>query len=473
MDAFIALGGDNGYTPLRVGPIQPLGSGANYFPVSAATPIALDAETHPSGYAIRIKLENTHPDLPFRTSEQINGQLKIYSKLGMKQLTASRLSLRVYFESRTLFMGLRPKQSGALNQRMQNMKSAAAQDYDNVMGYEVHRGVIPSENLILSWDPKAQLDAVLEPGNGHSEVSIPFSFTIPQKMAITEFNKYSGAPRNLCPVRRHPPPTLRDSPVGSIQWIVEAVMDLAPNVQREQDEMMFLKPTDQRRIHGEGAGTKKVMEAKGGKWEAYVKEIAVLEKYHVRSEVYVNSGSRLSTDAPVLPLVLFLKHTGTRASALPSFLRSSKPKTMHLTHATITVRCTTSTRGGKEVVAHVRNVMVRRHELRFDADSGSSKPGIAIPSGDAAPLEIDLTFDVQSQEEMNLSATKQFSVPARNFTPSFRTPNIEHEYHIMVYLKFAGDEVQRIATQFPVQVVLGSIENQLPPYQDVAPEYSG
>ncbi|CAE6334944.1 unnamed protein product [Rhizoctonia solani] len=229
-----------------------------------------------------------------------------------------------------------------------------------------------------------------------------------------------------------------------------------------------------KRLSGEDLEPKKkVLDDKGEKWEAYVKEIAVLEKHFVHSEVYVTSGSQLPTDAPTFPLVLFLKHTGTRASSLPSFLRSSKPpKTMHLVRAMVAVRCATSTRGGKEVKAHARNIVIRQHELRFDSTSNSSTPGIAIPSGDAPPLEIDLTFDVQSQEEMELAAGKQFSLPAKNLTPSFRTPNIEREYYMMVSLQFAGDEVERIATQFPVQVIPGSSENQLPPYQDALPEYT-
>ncbi|CAE6456323.1 unnamed protein product [Rhizoctonia solani] len=512
MAALVALGGNHAYIPMRTGPGQPLGPGANYFPVSAATPLAVGADAHPSGYAIRIKLENPHPDNPFRTSERITGQLRIYTKPDTKQLTVPKLSLRVYFESRTLFTGLQAKQSGALNQKIQKVKSTAAQDYESVTKHEVHRGVLPPENLTLSWDSRAQLDVALEPGNEHSEASLPFSFIIPQRMAVTEFNNYSGAPRNLCPVRRCPPPTLRDSPVGSVQWVIEAIMDLTPNAQREKDHMMLLQPTDQlvltrlvfpvipapediaplrlepffgtdlekelfgsQRLSGEEVRSrKKVLEAKGGKWEAYVKEIAVLEKHYIRSEVHVISGSQLSTDAPVFPLVLFLKHTGTRASSIPSFLRSSKPKTMQLVRAMVTVRCTTSTRGGKEVKAHVRNVVIRQHELRFDSSSSSqaSAPGIDIPSGDAAPLEIDLTFNVQSQEEIDLAVGKQLSISAKNLTPSFRTPNIEHEYYIMVSLRFAGDEVERIATQFPVQVIPGSTGNQLPPYQDTLPEYT-
>ncbi|KAL5640209.1 hypothetical protein ACGC1H_007477 [Rhizoctonia solani] len=502
------LGGGVAYNPMRAGPPQLLGPGATYFPVSAATPLALTADAHPSGCSIRIKLDNPHPNNPFRTSNLITGQLKIYAKPDVKRLVVPRLSLRVFFESRTLFNGLRPKQSDGLHQRIQKVKSTAAQDYENVMMHEVHRGVVPSGDVSLSWDPQSQLDVALEPANEHGEVSLPFSFIIPPKMSATEFNKCSGAPRNLCPVKRCPPSTLRDSPVGSVQWVVEAVMNLVSNAQGEKDEMMLLQPTDQQvltrlvfpvmpapedvtslrnepffgsdmenQLFGSNRlsetnvdSRKKVIEARGGKWEVYVKEIAVFEKYNVWSEVYVNAGAQLSTNAPTFPLVLFLKHTGTRASSLPSFLRSSKSKTIHLVRAMVTLRCRTSTRGGKEISAHVRNVVIRQHELRFDSDS--TTPGFVIPSGDAAPLEIDLTFDVQSQKEMDLSSGKQFSVPARNLTPSFRAPNIEHEYHMMISLIFEGDKAERIATQFPVQVVPSNAEGQLVPFQDTLPEYT-
>ncbi|CUA67417.1 hypothetical protein RSOLAG22IIIB_03061 [Rhizoctonia solani] len=478
------------YNPTRAGPPQPLGPGATHFPVSAATPLSLAADIHPSGYSIRVQLDNSRPNNTFRTSEVITGQLKIFAKPDVKRLVVPRLSLKVFFESRTLFAGVQPKQSGALGQKLQKMKSAAAQDYENVMMHE------------------SQLDTALEQGGNYSEVSLPFSFTIPRKMTVTEYNKYGGAPRKLCPVLRYPPPTLRDSSVGSVQWVVEAVIDLVPNAEGKKDEMMLLQPTDQqvltrlvfpvmpspedvtplrtepffgndmeresfgsRRLkESEVDSKKKALVARGGKWEAYVKEIAVFEKYNVWSEVYVNDGAQISTNAPVFPLILFLKHTGVRASSLPSFLRSSKPKAIHLVRAKVTLRCTTSTRGGKEIAAHVRNVVIRTHELRFD--SSSATPGVVIPSGDAPPLEVDLTFDVQSQEEMNLGLGKQFTTPARNLTPSFRTPNIEHEYHMIVSLLFKGDETERIATQFGVQVVPSDAESQLAPFQDALPEYA-
>ncbi|CAE6504939.1 unnamed protein product [Rhizoctonia solani] len=216
--------------------------------------------------------------------------------------------------------------------------------------------------------------------------------------------------------------------------------------------------------------------AKGGEWEVYAKEIAVLEKYNVWSEIYVNFASQLSTDAPTFPLILFLKQTGTRVSSLPSFLRSSKLKykRMHLVRAKVTFRFTTATRGGREVKQYVRDVVIGRHEIRFDSDSSSSMPGILIPTGDAAPLEVDLTFDVQSQQEMDFAFERQFwrqfSVPAKFLTPSFRTPNIEHQYDMAVSLLFEGDKTERIATQFPVQVVPSSGENQLAPFQDTLPE---
>ncbi|CAE6475528.1 unnamed protein product [Rhizoctonia solani] len=502
------LGGDVPYYMMRAGPPQLLGPGATCFPVSAATPLALTADAHPSGYSIRIRLDNPHPDNPFRTSGLITGQLKIYAKPDVKRLVVPRLSFKVFFESRTLFNGIRPKRSEGLHQKVQKMKSAAAQDYENLIMHEVHRGVVPSGDVSLSWDPQSQLDVVLEPENEHCQVSLPFSFIIPPKMSVTEYNKYGGAPRNLCPVKRCPPSTLRDSSVGSVQWVVEAVMDLVPNAQGEKDEMMLLQPTDQQvltrlvfpvmpapedvtslrnepffgtdresQLFGSKLlsetkidSRKKTLDARGGEWEVYVKEIAVFEKYNVWSEVYANAGAQLSTNAPVFPLVLFLKHTGTRASSLPSFLRSSKPKTIHLVRANMTLRCTTSTRGGKEMIAHVRNTVIRQHELRFDSDS--TTPGIVIPSGDTVPLEIDLTFDVQSQKEMELGSGKQFSVPTRNLIPSFRTPNIEHEYHMMVSLLFEGDKTERIATQFPVQVVPSNAESQLAPFQDTLPEYT-
>lgn len=96
----------------------------------------------------------------------------------------------------------------------------------------------------------------------------------------------------------------------------------------------------------------------------------------------------------------------------------------------------TSTRGGNEIRPHTHEQLIRRRELRFDkpnARNGSTSSsgrasGLLVPSeGSAKPLELDITLDLQSQSEMSLVAGNQLATPARDLTPSFRMPNIQHE----------------------------------------------
>lgn len=97
----------------------------------------------------------------------------------------------------------------------------------------------------------------------------------------------------------------------------------------------------------------------------------------------------------------------------------------------------TATRGGKEVKPHTRNTVLRRREIRLadseestHASSSASTLGLVIPASEAAPLELDLTLDLQSQIEIDLVSNVEQpapSIPARELIPSFRTPNIQYE----------------------------------------------
>ncbi|KAB5590390.1 hypothetical protein CTheo_6156 [Ceratobasidium theobromae] len=518
---FTNSGGYRG--PMRREPPQPLGTAATYFPISAATPLAPNADPHPSGYSIRVKLDNPHPGSPFRTSELVSGRVHVYAPPGTKTLSAPRLSLRVYFESRTLFWGLEPKQAGKIGQKLDDIKSSRTQTYENVTKHEVHRGIVPSTNITPSWDTRSAVDVEFQPRTGAdsdevvmNEANFPFSFVVPREMDVTEWNECDGAPRDLCHVKRCPPPTVRNWGSGSVQWVVEAIMDLVPNARGEEDETMLRLPTrDQvltrlvfpvvpcledvselknvpffgddlraarfgiRRLsETEMEGKKATMErmrARGGTWEGYVKETCTLNKCIVQSELYAPAGARISTSDSELPLVLFLKHTGTQSNAIKSFFRSSKPKAVYLRRVLVSLMRATATRGGKEVKPHTRNTVLRRREIRLadseestHASSSASTLGLVIPASEAAPLELDLTLDLQSQIEIDLVSNVEQpapSIPARELIPSFRTPNIQYEYLLTVTLWFAEDEMERFAAHFPVQVVPGG-EN-LPLFGDV------
>lgn len=304
----------------------------NYFSVSAATPPALNADPHPSGYAVRVKLDNPHPDLPFRTGELVSGRVHVYASLETTRFSAPRLSLRVCFESRTLFWNLEPKEVGKIGQKLQKIKNSTAREYENVMRHEVHRGVVPMVDLTLSWDALSAVDMVLEPGvnDGCLEFALPFSFIIPRRMRITEYSEHSEAPRDLCSLERCPPSTLRDSRFGSIQWVVEAIMDLVPGAQGEVDETMLRLPTKDQVLtrlvfpvmpsledvgtlrdepffgndpQADSFGCRRLSDtemeegkkatmgrirARGGKWEVYVKEVRMANKSTISSEVILS-----------------------------------------------------------------------------------------------------------------------------------------------------------------------------------------
>jgi hypothetical protein len=309
--------------------VDRLGNTVNYFSVSAATHPALSADAHSSGYSIRVKLDNPHPDHPFHTGELVNGRVHIYAPPETTHLNVPKLSLRVYFESRTLFWSIELKQVGKIGQKLQKVKHVATHDYEHVMKHEVHRGVVSPGNLTLSWNADSELDVTFEPGvsEGRPEVALPFSFIIPRRMNITEYNECNEAPRDLCPIERCPPSTFRDSRFGSVQWVVEVIMDLVPNAQGAENDAMLRLPTEEQvltrlvfpvmssledvgvlrdepffgnnpqvdlfgsRLLGEREmeeGKKAIMERvreRGGKWETYVKEISLLNKSIVWSEV--------------------------------------------------------------------------------------------------------------------------------------------------------------------------------------------
>ncbi|KAF8600859.1 hypothetical protein BDV93DRAFT_525123 [Ceratobasidium sp. AG-I] len=502
------------YKPDRHQPPQPLGSGAKYFSVSAATPPSLDKDSHPSGLVVRIKLNNPHPDQPFRTGELIHGQVHIYSRYGAlsEHLNPSpRLSLRAYFESRTLFWGLEQKaSSNKAKQKLDKAKSSSAQHYESVMRHEVHRGLVPADSFTLSWSIDGSLPKV--PGSD-SEAVYSFSFQVPRRMRVNEYNKMEGAPRDMCAIERSPPPTFRDARDGSVQWVAEAVLSLDPSEPPEQDEAMLRLPTQATVVTrlvfpvtpaledvgvlreelffgndpADSYGSRRLSEveqesakkatlnrvrSRGGQWETYVKNIRLANGSILSSELYAHSGARFATDSPNMPLVLFLKRMKGSSNPISSLFRS-KSRSIFAERASISLYRTTSTRGGKDAKPHVTSLLVQQHEMQLGETSqgsaSSSKGGLLLPCDEHTDaVEIDLTFDLQNVSEIKIHEETAQSTPAKLMTPSFRTPNIQHEYLLTVSVWLSEDAVELFAAvaRFPVQVVPGD-ENVLPLFEDV------
>ncbi|CAE6334966.1 unnamed protein product [Rhizoctonia solani] len=379
--------------PMRREPPMPLGNTVNYFSVSAATP---PGATHPSGVSLRLKLDNPHQDASFRSNQLVNGRVLIQSP---KSLQIPNLSLRVYFESRTLYWNLEVQDpENKVGRAISGIKSPATLNYDTVMRHEVHRGVVPASGVMLSWD--AQI--ALEPDR---DTVLPFSFIIPQKMRITEHSNNPYAPRDLCTVERCPPSTLRDSRFGSVQWVVEAVMDLTPSPTTKQDLDALLRQSTDDQI---------------------VTRIA-------------------------FPFVPILEHV-LPLRGEPFFGEDPSLDPFG------------SRRLSDEELESGKKAMMDREFLFDDQSSSSSPAGFTVSHEDPEPVEVDLTLDLQSE----VSSKDHPSIPVKNLTPSFRTPNFQHEFLLTVLLSFVEDEVERFPTRFTVQVMPASDGDggQLPAFED-------
>ncbi|CAE6456308.1 unnamed protein product [Rhizoctonia solani] len=488
--------------PLRRGPPMPLGDNVDYFCVDAATP---PVAAHPSGTFLRIKLDNPHSDAPLRSSQLIRGRVFIHSPISLQ---IPHLSLRVYFESRTLYWSLEYKKQDipeelAPGTIMSPIASISTLDVlARVMRHEVHRGVVPASNLTISWGSRIDVQA-------NQELVLPFSFIIPKTMSVTEWSGNPNVPRDLCRVKRSPPSTLRDSRFGSVQWVVEAIMDIGANATSKQDPQTLLRqPTDSQVVtriefpfvpsledvsslrdepfFGEDpgkdpfgsqrlseedleSGKKVAMERvrmHGEKWEVYVKELPV-GKNSVWSEVYTPAGATIHTNSSSLPVILFLKHKGAQPS-LKDFFRTAKPKPVHLLRALVTLSRITSTRGGRETEPHINSTVACQQEHLFGSESSSSSTpaGLAIFHEDPKPVELNLALDLRSKTPSG----DQPSNLAKFLTPSFRTPNFQHEFLLTILLLFAEDKEEVYSARFTVQVApaSGEIGNQLAAFEEAA-----
>ncbi|KAJ1302633.1 hypothetical protein OPQ81_002950 [Rhizoctonia solani] len=297
-------------THRRRDPPMPLGDTVDYFSVSAATP---PGAIHPSGTSLRIKLDNPRPDSPFRSSQLVNGHVHIQS---LQYFQIPNLSLRVYFESRTLYWRMELK--GAANefeQTLATIVSPSAQNYHRVMRHEVHRGVVPPSNVPLPWNTPVEVQA-------NQELVLTFSFIIPRKMRITEYKDNPHTPRDLCPVERchllrfatqgsevyNPDTLLRqatdDQVVTRIAFpFVPSLEDVSPlrddvffGQDLRKDASGSNRLTEEEVESGKNAVVERV-KARGGKWEVYVKGFPA-GKSKMWSELYTPSGPSCP---PMLP----------------------------------------------------------------------------------------------------------------------------------------------------------------------------
>jgi hypothetical protein len=207
-----------------------LGPDAQGFAYSATTP---QNQTHESGLQLRVKLSTSHPNIPFKTGELIEGTIIISkpdalpsSTTGSEEAVRVRsLTLRAYFESRTLFWHFQL----ASDKARAKYAPSVSQDHELTIGHEIHRGPVPQEDIEFSWEEGRSMVLYLDEvgADGKTpEVSLPFAFRLPERVRVNECNEYPDAPRDLCTVLRSPPPSFPNSPVASVQWVAEAILRL-------------------------------------------------------------------------------------------------------------------------------------------------------------------------------------------------------------------------------------------------------
>jgi hypothetical protein len=187
--------------------------------------------------------------MPFRSGEVIEGNVIITRPPAsadgkpIPTVKVESLKLQAYFESRNLFWHFDVAQPKTGVEKVKSkIKPGMMQKFESTVGHEVHRGFVRDEDIEMSFRNSG--DMVLRFDElGEDSVSLPFAFTIPSRMTVTEWNKqYPNAPRDLCPVERSPPPSYPDSPIASVQWVVEAVLELDKSTEVEVDDRMFKQP---------------------------------------------------------------------------------------------------------------------------------------------------------------------------------------------------------------------------------------
>lgn len=480
-------------TPLKPGVTS---TSDKFVPFTAATPIALDDDVHESGLCLRVKLRNPAPSHPFRTGQLIDGDVHIFGRpelSGAKPslspaLDISRLSIRIYYESRTTFWQLCPTHAD------REGKTPIIQRIEKVLRHEVHRGVVPPPLSTSSWPmDKPFTIPFTETLLGRPHAALPFSFTLPRKMNVTETNNYNG----LCSFERCPPPSFCSESDASVEWVVEAIMTLAgasgesPRI----DERMTCVSTNgvvvsrlvfpvlparldvgslrDEPFFGEdlaagllGARLQsdqpnfapgvKLPNLTETTWERYTKVLNVSYGYSVESELSVPAGAMIPRDATVFTMRLALKllNTPSRAHLLGLF-RKNKPiiprRTRFSLHRSIYAR-------GGEIKPRTASVLVRQYDMDLGLDSPRTPNSAELRDGaltnegpDLALPNITLPFDLQT-DGMDSKDTTRPVVPLMALTPSFRTPNMQLEYVLSVSLFFVGDTQEYPVARFPLQI---------------------
>ncbi|CAE6468065.1 unnamed protein product [Rhizoctonia solani] len=481
--------------PLKLGPTAktPLGL-AKPFPVTAATPVVLDEDLHESGSCVRIQIRNPHPKQPFRTGESVEGHVHIFGRPdapGSKPnsspaLVLHRLSLRIYFESRTTFWHLNPTNPD----RQGN--SSIIQRVEKILRHEVHRGVVPLSTITTSWPiDKSITIPFTEILLGRPHAALGFSFTIPRKMVITETNNFDGAPRGLCSFERCPPPSFRESE-GSVEWVAEAIMTLTGGGFPRIDERMLHVSTSNvaitrlvfpvlpvgldvgalrdepffgddlgvdllgslsRAVRSDYAFTEGTELSNLAKfpWDCYSRVLNLSHGHLVESQVYIPSGAIISQDSASFTMWLSLKlrDTPSRNQLFGKF-RKSRPVVAK--RLRIRLQRSLSTRGGQEIKPRISIVLAREFHLDLDGPESRVESRGALPSESGVDLlNITVPFDLQTDGRFSKETTQPM-MPVSALVPSFRTPNIQLEYILTISAFFVGDSREYEAARFPLQI---------------------
>lgn len=199
---------------------------ASTFPYSAAH---FDPSHDPT-LSLQVIVDPSPNSRAYCTGEQVSGTVTIYRRTPVSPnefevpiiALLRSLSVRVSVESRTLFWILvDEKQNGSINSlRGREKKVKEPEPVRWSLQHEWARSSVSLVSLISNGD----MD--VEPDEDGDELSFRFHFVLPSLVSFDEWNPFQGANRERHRELRPSPPTSRDSPDASVEWICEAILDL-------------------------------------------------------------------------------------------------------------------------------------------------------------------------------------------------------------------------------------------------------
>lgn len=243
--------------PLRSLAERPIAEDGNAstFPYSAA----LFEKAHSSGLEVRIELDPpSNWQGHYCTTETLSGRVTVIRKASSAFPADSAvvcwirsLALRLYCESRTTFWMILDDQEVERRKMEMQENLPPPTDLGEAVQRTMSRGSRATkggtkkgkqgekETVRWSLEPewaRATFGEVSLVSNGAFQVAgaeerddrfnLPFQVVLPSELSFDEWNHFSHADRSHHRTLRPSPPSCRDSADASVEWVVEAILDL-------------------------------------------------------------------------------------------------------------------------------------------------------------------------------------------------------------------------------------------------------